>query len=101
MILRGSWGISALLVLCLASPTFGQDAILESPDNTTIEFDVTKHVRSRSWIWEPKEDITAYELAKLLPFFIIASSGNWYPPEQWDAWIKGLGTAVRHLREVE
>lgn len=43
--------------------------------------------------WEPKPDITSYELAQLIPFF----HGQWMTEEKWAE----LGDATRHLIRVE
>lgn len=40
--------------------------------------------------WNPQEDITAYEVAKLLPFF----HGRHMTEDDWAA----LGEATRHLK---
>ena len=41
--------------------------------------------------WDPQTDITAYELALLLPLFIVGST---LTEEKWES----LGSATRHIK---
>lgn len=50
-------------------------------------------VRPVSARFEPQPDITAYELAQLLPFVVGRS--------MWEADWSALGTAQRHLRRTD
>lgn len=59
----------------------------EGDEIPAVEYTIRQTVSCR---FTPKEDITAYELAQLIPFF----HGRWMYEEDWDA----LGAALqRHL----
>lgn len=50
-----------------------------------------------SCVWEPRPDITAYELAKAIPFLL---DQGWLASDLTETALAGLGDAGRHFRRL-
>jgi hypothetical protein len=64
---------------------------LDTAKDGWFTLDLSKYITAA---YEPKEDITAYELALILPYVM---TGKRMTEDDW----KAMGTATRHLRRYD
>jgi hypothetical protein len=67
--------------------------LTDANDSVTVSIGGSRLMLPIQCRYEPLEDITAFELAKLLPFFV---SGRGVYEYDWNQ----LGTATRHLKRL-
>lgn len=62
----------------------------------TITVDSFHVIKPRAFFWEPKEDITTYELAQAFPFVVLDPEQKYF----WANFDRLPDNVKRHFREI-